>query len=178
MKRKPTLPVRLHPQCVKLKPDERVVCLDERPIQLLKNIKPTSRLVRRGKPRKMDYEYERKGTAKAFCVVEPKARRHFVKVTKNRKADQFAEVMRAIGRAYPRAEKIHLVMDNLNTHCRKSLVQHIGPKRGANLWDRFDVRYIPKHGSWLNPVPKIYDRMSAAFRRSKAVGQKFFDNDR
>ena len=129
---------------------EPVVCFDEKPIQLLKNINPTSRVARRNRARRKDYEYKRKGTANAFCVVEPKRGRHMVKITKNRKAAQFAEMMRDIGRAYPAAKKIHLVMDNLSTHTRKSLVDHLGPKRGANLWGRFDVHYTPKHGSWLN----------------------------
>ncbi len=129
---------------------EPVVCLDERPIQLLKNITPTSRMARPGKVRRKDYEYERKGTANAFCVVEPKRGKHMVKITKNRKADQFAYLMQDIGRAYPRATKIHVVMDNLSTHTRNSLVRHLGPKRGAKLWNRFVVHYTPKHGSWLN----------------------------
>ena len=94
---------------------EPVVCVDERPIQLLKNTTSTSRMVRPGKIRKKDYEYKRKGTANAFCAVEPKRGRHFVEITKNRQAPQFAEMMRKIGRAYPNAKKIHLVMDNLNT---------------------------------------------------------------
>ena len=131
-------------------PAEPVVCLDEKPIQLLKNINSTSRIVRRRKPRRKDYEYQRKGTANAFCAIEPKRGRHLVKITKNRKADQFAEVMRDIGRAYPKAKKIHVVMDNLSTHCEKSLLKNLGPKRGANLWRRFEVHYTPKHGSWLN----------------------------
>ncbi len=129
---------------------EPVVCLDERPIQLHKNIAPTSRIVRPGRPRRRDYEYKRCGTANAFCVVEPKRGKHLVKITKNRKAREFAEVMRDIGRKYPNARKIHIVMDNLNTHTRKSLVDNLGPRRGAKLWDRFEVHYTPKHGSWLN----------------------------
>lgn len=132
------------------KNSEPVVCLDERPIQLLKNITSTSRMVHPGKIRKKDYEYKRKGTANAFCAIEPKKGRHFVQITKNRKAPQFAEMLRRIGRAYPRAKKIHLIMDNLNTHTRKSLIENLGPKRGSNLWDRFKVHYTPKHGSWLN----------------------------
>ena len=130
--------------------EEPVVCLDEKPIQLLNNINSTSRLVRRDRPRRKDYEYQRMGTANAFCIVEPKRGRYMVKVTKNRKAPQFAEALRDIGRAYPAARKIHLVMDNLSTHTRKSLIDHLGPKRGANLWNRFEVHYTPKHGSWLN----------------------------
>ena len=73
---------------------EPVVCVDEKPIQLLKNVNSTSRMVRKGKPRRKDYEYKRKGTANAFCVVEPKRGRYMVKITKNRKADQFAEIIR------------------------------------------------------------------------------------
>ena len=129
---------------------EPVVCIDERPIQLLKNINATSRMARPGKPRAKDYEYKRCGTANAFCAIEPKRGRHFIRITKNRKSPKFAEMMREIGRAYPQATKIHIVMDNLNTHKAKSLIEHLGPKRGANLWNRFDVHYTPKHGSWLN----------------------------
>ena len=131
-------------------PQEPVVCLDERPIQMLKNINSTSRMVQPNKPRKKDYEYKRKGTANAFCAIEPKRGKHFTRITKNRKAAQFAEFMREIGRAYPAAKTIHIVMDNLNTHTEKSLINNLGPKRGSNLWKRFKVHYTPKHGSWLN----------------------------
>ena len=129
---------------------EPVVCLDEKPIVLHKNVTSTSRLTRPGRPRLKDYEYVRKGTANAFCAIEPQRGRHMIKITKNRKAEAFAKVMRDIGRAYPAARKIHLVLDNLSTHTRKSLVGHLGPKRGANLWNRFEIHYTPKHGSWLN----------------------------
>jgi hypothetical protein len=134
------------PLCYK----EPGVCLDEKSIQLLKNINATSRLARLRKPRQNDYEYERKGTANAFCVVEPKRGRYMVKITKKRKVGQFAEMMRDIGKAYPAASKIHLVIDNLSTHKRKFLIEHLGPRRGGNLWDRFTIHYTPKHGSWLN----------------------------
>lgn len=134
------------PYCV----DEPVVCLDEKPIVLRKNICSTSRRARPGKTKIRDCEYSRRGTANAFCVVEPLAGNHIVKITKNRKSDQFAQMIRDIGRAYSRAKKIHLVMDNLNTHRKKSLITHLGPKRGLNLWNRLEVHYTPKHGSWLN----------------------------
>lgn len=129
---------------------EPVVCLDEKPIQLLKNKKTFSRATRRGRVRKRDYEYVRKGTANAFCVVEPLRGKHLIKITKTRKSHEFAEVVRDIGRAYPNAHKIHLVMDNLSTHRKKSLLDHLGPRRGAKLWDRLHVHYTPKHASWLN----------------------------
>lgn len=129
---------------------EPVICLDEKPIQLLKNAAPTSRLVRKKKPRHKDYEYVRRGTANAFCMVEPKKGRHFVKITRRRKSDDFARVMQDISKLYPRARKIHLVMDNLSTHSKQSLVRTLGPKRGENLWNRFDVHFTPKHASWLD----------------------------
>ena len=129
---------------------EPVVCLDEKPIQLLKNISPTSRIPLPGKIGRKDYEYRRKGTAVAFCAIEPKRGRHFVTISKHRKSKDFAAFLQSIGRSYPNAKKIHLVMDNLNTHCLKSLTKNLGAKRGANLWARFDVHYTPKHASWLN----------------------------
>jgi transposase len=129
---------------------EPVICLDEKPIQLLKNICSTSRMVKLGEPRKKDYEYIRKGTACAFCVIEPKRGKHLIEVSKTRKAADFAAVMRKISRSYPNAEKIHIVMDNLNTHRQDSLIRFLGPKRGLQLWKRFEVHYTPKHASWLN----------------------------
>ncbi len=129
---------------------EPVVCLDEKPIQLLKNTSPTSRIPKPDKIGRKDYEYKRKGTAVAFCAIEPKRGKHFISVSKHRKGLDFALFLQHIGRSYPNAEKIHLVMDNLNTHCLKSLTANLGPKRGAKLWARFQVHYTPKHASWLN----------------------------
>ena len=129
---------------------EPVVCLDEKPIQLLKNINSTSRIPKPEKIGRRDYEYKRKGTAVAFCAIEPKKGRHFVTITKRRRAEEFAYFIREIGRKYPNAKKIHLITDNLNTHKEKSLLTHLGPKRGANLWSRLEIHYTPKHASWLN----------------------------
>jgi transposase len=129
---------------------EPVVCMDEKPIQLLKNISPTSRIPVPNRIGRKDYEYKRKGTASAFCAIEPLKGRHLVSVSKTRKSRDFALFLREIGRSYPNAKKIHLVMDNLNTHREKSLICHLGPKRGAKLWSRFEIHYTPKHASWLN----------------------------
>jgi hypothetical protein len=129
---------------------EPVICLDEKPIQMLQNSNPMSRLTRKHRVRRKDYEYRRKGTANAFCVVEPKKGRHFVKITRRRKSEDFARMMQDIGRAYPRARVIHLVMDNLSTHSKTALIKTLGPKRGENLWNRFHVHFTPKHASWLD----------------------------
>jgi hypothetical protein len=82
--------------------------------------------------------------------VEPKAGRHFTKVTPNRSAPQFADYLLEIVAAYPEADTIHLVMDNLSSHRRKALVDRYGERIGGLLWDLFTVHYTPKHGSWLN----------------------------
>ena len=71
-------------------------------------------------------------------------------VTKNRKAREFAKVIRKIERVYSKAEKIHIVLDNLNTHVKKSLEEYYGEKEGERIWDRFEWHYTPKHASWLN----------------------------
>lgn len=126
-----------------------VVCLDERPVQLLDAYR-SGRPMRPGRIAMKDYEYVRCGTANVFCAVEPKAGKHFIKATPNRKGPAFAEMMRDISRQYPRAKKIRMVLDNLNTHTAKSLVDRFGKRSGMNLWRRFRVYYTPKHGSWLN----------------------------
>ena len=103
-----------------------------------------------GKPAKQDNEYERRGTANVFGAVEPKAGRHFTTATPDRSGYQFACLVKRIVEHYPQAHTIHLVMDNLNIHCRKSLVTHFGEEKGGSLWDRLTVHYTPKHGSWLD----------------------------
>jgi transposase len=133
--------------------DERapVVALDERPVQLLDSVRPATALAP-GRPARRDYEYARRGTANVFCIVEPKAGRHQTHATANRTAPQFAGALKRIAATYPEAKTIHLVIDNLNTHCEKSLTTSFGAEQGHSLWSRFKVHYTPKHGSWLNPA--------------------------
>jgi hypothetical protein len=126
-----------------------VVCLDEKPVALHAEIQPPHP-ARPGRIAKRDSEYRRCGTANIFAVVEPKAGRHFTCATPDRSAHQFACVVRRLVLAYPRADTIHLVMDNLNIHCEKSLTDAFGDREGHRLWRRLEVHYTPKHGSWLN----------------------------
>jgi DDE superfamily endonuclease len=130
-------------------PKEPVVCLDETPVSLHADVHPTSP-AQPGRETRRDNEYERRGTASTFCVVEPKAGRHFTFATPDRSAFEFAQVACQLAMQYPEADTIHLVMDNLNTHCRKSLTDTFGMEMGTEIWDRFTVHYTPKHGSWLN----------------------------
>jgi len=131
------------------RPTEPVVCLDEKPVSLHADVRP-GRPARPGHLAKRDNEYRRCGTANIFAVVEPQAGRHFTRATPDRSAGQFARVIRDVVAAYPAARTIHLVLDNLNIHCEKSLTDHLGERAGRALWRRLTVHYTPKHGSWLN----------------------------
>lgn len=128
---------------------EPVVCLDEKPVSLHAEVR-SARPARPGHLAKRDSEYRRCGTANLFAVVEPKAGRHFTRATANRSAPQFARVVRGVLAAYPKARTLHLVMDNLNIHCEKSLTDHWGRRLGRHLWRRITAHFTPKHGSWLN----------------------------
>ncbi len=126
-----------------------VVCLDEKPVSLHADVRPP-RPARPGHLAKQDNEYRRCGTANLFGIVEPKAGRHLTYATPDRSAREFARAMGRVATAYPRARTIHIVMDNLNIHCEKSLTDHFGPRVGRCLWRRFHLHFTPKHGSWLN----------------------------
>jgi hypothetical protein len=128
---------------------EPVVCLDEKPVTLHADVRPPSP-AQPGREARRDNEYERCGTANVFCAVEPKAGRHFTFPTPDRSGFEFAQVAVHLALAYPAANKIHLVMDNLNIHCQKSLTDVFGAEMAAEVWDRFIIHHTPAHGSWLN----------------------------
>lgn len=127
-----------------------VVCLDEKPTQLLGDGRPSIAAKIGSGIKKKDYEYERNGTANVFCAVEPLVGRHFTKVTGRRTKPDFAEFLKNISDGYPEAKKIVLIMDNLNTHNESSLILRYGDNKGRKIWSRFEVHYTPKHASWLN----------------------------
>jgi hypothetical protein len=106
--------------------------------------------MRPGQVARRDNEYKRCGTANVFCAVEPKAGKHFTFPTPDRSAAELAPVLGRIISRYPFAKTIHLVMDNLNIHCEKTLTDYFGQEEGHYLWSRLTVHYTPKHGSWLN----------------------------
>ncbi len=127
-----------------------VVCLDEQSKQLIREAR-TPVLARPGRPERVDYEYERNGTANLFMVFEPLAGRRRVKVTDRRTKVDFAHVVRElVDEQYPGAERVVLVMDNLNTHKLSSLYEAFTPDEARRLIGRLEVHHTPKHGSWLN----------------------------
>jgi hypothetical protein len=148
-------------------PQEPVVCLDEKPVTLRADVRPTSPALP-GREARRDSEYERCGTANVFCAVEPKAGRHFTFPTPDRSGFEFAQVACTLALQYPEAETVHLVMDNLNIHRRKSLTDAFGAEVGGEIWDRFTVHYTPIHGSWLNQAEieiSMFSRQCLGTRR-------------
>jgi hypothetical protein len=104
-----------------------------------------------GQPERVDYAYERQGTANLCMVFEPLAGQRRVTVTERRTAVDFAHVIQElVDVQYPQAEKILLVMDNLNTHKPASLYEAFAPAEARRLIERLEIHYTPKHGSWLN----------------------------
>ena len=127
-----------------------VVCMDEQPVQLIAETRPTLP-ARPGATAKYDYEYRREGTAVNFMFTEPLRswRKVNVRRTKTKK-DWAEEVRELLDVDYPECEKVILVCDNLNTHTRGALYEAFEPAEAWRLAQRLEIHYTPKHGSWLN----------------------------
>jgi hypothetical protein len=130
-------------------PRQPVICLDEQPYQLLDDVRPAERAAP-GKPAKQDYEYRRCGTCSIFVAVEPKGGRRFVQARRHRTRSDFARFLRDLVKRYPKAKRIHVVLDNLNTHNDKSLLETLSAKQAQRLLRRIEWHHTPTHASWLN----------------------------
>jgi hypothetical protein len=131
-------------------PDRPLVCLDETSKQLIREthvpvpMKP-------GRPARVDYEYERNGTANIFMLFAPLEGWRHVEVTDRHAAVDYAAILRDLSdRYFPDASKIVLVQDNLSTHTAASLYAAFEPAEAYRLAQRFEWHYTPKHGSWLD----------------------------
>lgn len=127
-----------------------VICVDEKPVALIGDTRERILPSEPGDVLKKDYEYERNGSVNVFCAIEPKAGKYINTVTEKRCGSDFAKFLKSISEKYYNAEKIVLVMDNLATHKEKHLIEYYGETDGKRLWNKFEVHYTPKHGSWLN----------------------------
>lgn len=126
-----------------------VVCMDETPRQLIGQVRaPVT--ARAGQLAREDYEYERLGVCNVFMACEPLAGTRLTKVTDRKTKLDWARFVDDIANDYPEAQRITLVMDNLNTHTPAALYEAFSPQKAKALWDRFEFIYTPKHGSWLN----------------------------
>ena len=127
-----------------------VVCMDEKPYQLLDDVRQPLP-VRPGDNQKTDSEYKRNGTCSIFAFVEPLGGRHHVSVHEHRTAIDWAmEIKYLSDEMFPDAKKIILVMDNLNTHKAASLYKAFPPSEARRIIKRLEIHYTPKHGSWLD----------------------------
>jgi hypothetical protein len=131
-------------------PQAPLVCMDEQPVQLIKEVRQPLP-AEEGKPERYDYEYERNGTATIFMFTEPLQGVRSVSVRAHKTAlDWATEIQHLLDIQYPAAARIRLVCDNLNTHGIGSLYEAFPPEQARGLAARLEIHYTPKHGSWLN----------------------------
>lgn len=131
-------------------PDIPVICIDEGMKQLVKEVQvPIA--AEAGQPERVDYEYERNGTANLFMVCEPMIGWRRVEVTERKTAVDYAHLLKAlVDIDYPNTEKMIIVQDNLSTHSPASLYKAFKPEEAQRILSRLEFCHTPKHGSWLN----------------------------
>jgi hypothetical protein len=130
--------------------DFPLVCMDETAKQLTKETRKPLR-TQPGQPARYDYEYERHGVCHVFMFFEPFLGKRYVRVTQRRtKVDWATQIKDLLDNQYPKAKKVVLMMDNLNTHKGASLYETFPPEEARRLLERLEIHHTPKHGSWLN----------------------------
>jgi DDE superfamily endonuclease len=150
-------------------PNVPVLCMDEQPVQLLKETRsPIAATATHAK--RVDYEYERAGTAALFMFAEPLAGWREVAVRERKtKTDWTIEMARLLEGRYADCAKVILVCDNLNTHTKGAFYEAFEPERARTLVRRIEFRYTPKHGSWLN----IAENELSSLTRQCVSGRRF-----
>jgi len=149
--------------------DYPVLCMDEQPVQLHKEIrKPIP--ATKNHARRVDYEYERCGTASLFMFTEPLSGWRHVEIRKRRtKIDWALEMEALLTTRYKNVKKVILVCDNLNTHTKGAFYEAFPPAKARALVKRIEFRYTPKHGSWLN----IAENELSTMTRQCVSGRRF-----
>jgi DDE superfamily endonuclease len=131
-------------------PQRPQVCFDESPVQLISETRRPLPVCP-GQPKCYDYEYKRQGTANLFLFVQPLRGWRQVNVTARRTKQDFAQQMHLLVDIYfPEADRIRLVVDNLNTHTPAALYEAFAPAEARRITRKLEFHYTPKHGSWLN----------------------------
>ena len=149
-------------------PRRPVVCMDEQPIQLLKETRVPIPATR-DHPRRVDYEYERAGTASIFMFCEPLSGWRQVSVRERRtKIDWAREVEELLRTRYASVEKVILVCDNLNTHTKGAFYETFEPEKARAIVRRLEFRHTPKHGSWLSSTLRLSSSLSLSPRRARS----------
>ena len=147
-----------------------VICMDEQPFQLVNEIS-TPIPASQNHPKRVDYEYEHAGTASIFMFTEPLTGWRSTTVRPHRtKEDWAVEVENLLCTKYSDAEKIILVCDNLNTHTRGAFYQALPPEKAREIVKRIEIRYTPKHGSWLNIAENELSAMTRQCIAHRRIG--------
>jgi len=152
--------------------DERfpVLCMDEQPVQLLKEMRvpvPATKT----QARRVDYEYQRAGTASIFLFCEPLCGWREVHVREQRtKVDWAREIEALLSARYARAEKVLLVCDNLNTHTKGAFYETFPPEQARSILRRLEFRHTPKHGSWLNIAENELSSLTRQCLKGRRIG--------
>lgn len=147
-----------------------VLCMDEQPVQLLKETRMPIPATK-DHPRRVDYEYERAGTASVFLFCEPLVGWRNVSIRQRRtKIDWALAVAELLRTRYAKAEKVILVCDNLNTHTKGAFYEAFPPAEARALVRRLEFRYTPKHGSWLNVAENELSSLTRQCLRGRRFG--------
>lgn len=147
-----------------------VLCMDEQPVQLLKETR-TPIPATKDHPRRIDYEYERAGTASVFLFCEPLVGWRSVSIRERRtKVDWALEVAELLGTRYDEVEKMILVCDNLNTHTKGAFYEAFAPDEARAIVRRLEFRHTPKHGSWLNVAESELSSMTRQCLHGRRFG--------
>ncbi len=149
-------------------PKRPLICFDEKPMQIVGSTRKEVPM-KPGKPKRIDYEYERHGTQNLFMFFAPFQGWRHVEVRPRRRKVDFAETVRLVIETYfPEAEAIRLVCDNLNTHVAGAFYERYGPQKAQGLARRVEFHYTPTNGSWLN----VAEIELAAFEK-QCLGRRF-----
>jgi DDE superfamily endonuclease len=152
-------------------PDCPVICMDEQPVQLHKETRTPIEATAKH-PKRVDYEYERAGTASIFLFTEPLAGwRETTARQRRTKTDWATEVAHLLEGRYADCQKVVLTCDNLNTHTKGAFYEAFEPERARQLVRRIEFCYTPKHGSWLN----VAENELSALTRQCVDGRRFGD---
>ncbi len=148
-----------------------VVCMDEQPVQLLNETRvPVA--ATKAHPRRVDYEYERAGTASIFMFCEPLSGWRETQVRKQRtKVDWAREVAHLLDTRYAQSEKVILICDNLNTHTKGAFYEAFLPEQARSYVRRLEFRYTPKHGSWLNIAENELSSLTRQCLKNRRLGE-------
>jgi hypothetical protein len=151
-------------------PQNPVLCMDEQPVQLVKEVK-TPIPATKSRPKRIDYEYERAGVANVFMFAEPLAgwRKVSIRPTKT-KVDWALEMAELLEGRYAQCERVIVVCDNLNTHTKGAFYEAFKPERAFSLASRLEFHYTPKHGSWLNIAENELSSMTRQCVANRRIG--------